>query len=64
MLDYQFMFSVSAALLRITPTEALEQCSPNVCRNREFGAVEMGYRKNIPLQYKIYNLNIIVINFF
>jgi hypothetical protein len=64
MLDYQFIFSVMVTLLRITPTEALEQFSPNGCRNREFGEVEIGYRKNILLQYKIYNLNTIVINLF
>jgi len=58
------MFSVTVTLLRITSTEALEQCSPNGCRNRDFGEVEKGYRKNIPIQYKMYNLNTIVINFF
>jgi hypothetical protein len=58
------MFSASATLLRITPKEALAQCFPNDCRNRERGEVEIGYVKNIPLQYKIYNLNTIVINYF
>jgi len=58
------MFSTRATLLRITPTEALEQCSPNGCRNREFEVVEIGYGKNIPLEYEIYNLSTIVINFF
>lgn len=58
------MFSVPATLLRITPTEAPEQRSLNGRRNREFGEVKIGYRKNIPLQYKIYNINNIVINLF